>query len=383
MSKAARELEHCAESLSRETGERRLTILINISPDQTGDLFGCWAFAKRMMELASQHSIITQAKVYSSTPNATLIALATDRFEVKRGAPCRVSYGKVHIGRMLNGRPDWLDEATSERFCTLVREIAALVDRKAYRYIPYVVYGIGESLCLGTTGFPTNGVVGAYFGEGEKKNEGKEQGIPAIPVLLFNRDLKPAKLAAIRSELLHLRTLASASPDTNKICLVFDSPGGVAEICATFRDELLAAVEADGVEISAKIYRAGSAAAALALVASRREIVSDAELVFHTSCIDLPLAKIFPCTRDRRAAGLENSVEMQAFEDILRIQMTELEWIRSRAPGLPSEKLDTLERTTILRLTPEQARGYGIVHDVIARDADSTKRCAPPSSIEA
>ena len=69
-----------------------------------------------------------------------------------------------------------------------------------------------------------------------------------------------------------------------EICLVIDSPGG----CAAGAIDFAKIMESGRTRFTAKIYRADSAAALIALAAARREIVADGIFTLNLGSAEIP-----------------------------------------------------------------------------------------------
>ena len=162
---ALAELEDCAHILAKQPPgtKREMTIVIYTEPEDTGDVLACWAFAERMMQLSTLHGIKTYAKVYASSFNTTLIAMATDYREIKRDSSCLLNLGMAHFEvsdiTLSHGiRPDVIAEL---RRCRM--GIQALIRRKARKLSSVVAFQMGESVCLGTTVVETKEAVDSFF----------------------------------------------------------------------------------------------------------------------------------------------------------------------------------------------------------------------------
>ena len=169
MERATAELEHCVRELAQMPPGtlRELTIVIDtvdlLNCHAVANVLACWAFAERMMELATLHNIKTFAKVYSSVANTTLIALAADHREVKRSGHCELSLGHFKIEVTEIGDAQGLNKELFEQLRRWREDVMALIDIQASWLACIVGFWADEHICLGTTKRDVKAAVHAFF----------------------------------------------------------------------------------------------------------------------------------------------------------------------------------------------------------------------------
>lgn len=138
---------------------------------------------------------------------------------------------------------------------------------------------------------------------------------------------------------------------TPDIVLVINSQGGNGMKALEFIDKISSA----GINISAKIYQAASAAALIALSAKNREIVANGLFVIHLGSVEVE-----SCDID------ENGQVPKNYKDAADKLKSETLMLAKRAGlPMPSHYLDKLLAHNRLTLTAEECLKLGLVERVI------------------
>lgn len=171
------------------------------------------------------------------------------------------------------------------------------------------------------------------------------------PIILVSGALTPERIDDIRREIERYWTLYYPAVETH---LVIDSPGGNSFKTLALLEHLEAVAETR--ELCAKIYRASSSAALIALCAPHREITKDGHLTIHLPVMDeMPMSKL-----DR-----EGRVPKETLETTEKIRKKTFKLMRKA--GIPEEgaHIDHLLGNESVTFDAETCLRFGVVERVI------------------
>lgn len=171
------------------------------------------------------------------------------------------------------------------------------------------------------------------------------------PIILISGELTQERLDEIWREMRRYEELCYPSED---IHLVIDSPGGNSFKTLEFLDFLQGIAKSH--KLFAKIYRAGSSAALIALCAERRDIAKDGHLTIHMPVID-----------ELSASQLDNEgrVPKETLATIKQIRRKTFEFMKSAGIPKEGEHIDYLLGNESVTFDAETCLRLGIVERVI------------------
>lgn len=139
--------------------------------------------------------------------------------------------------------------------------------------------------------------------------------------------------------------------DPSELILVFDSSGG--SYWPTF-ETLINKIRKASVPTAAKIYRAASAAAMLALATTRREITESGSFALHDGQIEVAASDIF-----------EGRLVTPVLKSLLRMSDLNRDLMLANKLELTDAMSDRLSATGLLELNPEECMKLGIVSRIV------------------
>lgn len=171
------------------------------------------------------------------------------------------------------------------------------------------------------------------------------------PVVLVSGELTPERLDELRREMEQYRDLCFPGEEMH---LVIDSPGGNSLKALEFLGYLEDIARSRA--LHAKIYRAGSAAALIALCARHREIVKSGHLTIHLPVItDLSMSKL----------DEEGKVPEDTLETARKIRKATFELMKRAGIPEEGEHIDHLLGNESVTFDAETCLKFGIVERVI------------------
>lgn len=171
------------------------------------------------------------------------------------------------------------------------------------------------------------------------------------PIILVSGELTPDKISEMQREM--ERYCALCYPN-EKIHLVIDSPGGNSFKTLQFLEQVQAV--AKNRLLCAKIYRAGSSAALIALCAEHREITKGGHLTIHLpSTCEIPFSQL----------DSEGRVPKETLETGRDIRKKTFELMKKS--GIPEEgpHIDHLLGNESVTFDAETCLRFGIVERII------------------
>ena len=187
-----------------------------------------------------------------------------------------------------------------------------------------------------------------------------------IPTILIRGEITRESMGEAYDELIDYIAALSANPGgvAKDLTLVISTYGGDAFESTAFRELLMEASALHGIFIRAKIYKAYSAGAEIALVAAYREIVRTGLFGLHLGRFAQPLSRILPTEAYNLTGEIDLQVDEDTVQEMIEFEKSSLAWICQRVPSLPEEKLSKLKSTCYLELTPQECLDYGVVHAI-------------------
>lgn len=134
------------------------------------------------------------------------------------------------------------------------------------------------------------------------------------------------------------------------ITLVIDSNGGDTAPALEFLEGMNLVKQTHAVTFEARIYRAYSAAAGIALMADRREIDRDGIFEIHIGSITIESNEI----------SEDNRIAKRLAEPVRKWHKAVMDRLKLVAPQIPPVLMTRLHATNRLRLKPEECVQYGI-----------------------
>lgn len=171
------------------------------------------------------------------------------------------------------------------------------------------------------------------------------------PVILISGELTPERLEEIRREMERYRELCFPGEEMH---LVIDSPGGNSFKTLEFLEHLHAVTKSH--ELCAKIYRAGSSAALIALCAHHRDITKDGHLTIH-----LPIIPELPGSQ----LDSEGRVPKETLDTVAHIRRKTFELMKQAGVPEEGDHIDYLLGNESVTFDAETCLQFGIVERII------------------
>lgn len=171
------------------------------------------------------------------------------------------------------------------------------------------------------------------------------------PIILISGELAPERLEETRREFERYRELCYPEEEWS---IIIDSPGGNSFAALELLGYLEKTVKSHA--LCAKIYRAGSSAALIALCAQHREIVKDGLLTIHLPIItDLSLSQL----------DSEGRVPKETLTIAEKIRLKTFELMKGAGIPPEGEHIDHLLGNESVTFDAETCLRFGVVERII------------------